>query len=52
MDYFYAIVGNALIVYFCYKFYMFGINEGFQMLFEKLFKRKKKEGVNSGQRFG
>ncbi len=48
MDYFYAIVGNALVIYFCYKLYMFGINEGFQ----KLFKRKKKKGINSGQKFG
>ena len=31
---------------------MFGINEGFQKLFEKIFKPKKKKGVNSGQKFG
>ena len=48
LEWFYAIVGNGLVVYLCYKFYMFGINEGFQ----KLFKRKQKKGVNSGQKFG
>jgi hypothetical protein len=31
---------------------MFGIDEGFQKLFKKLFNNKDKKGVNSGQKFG
>ena len=52
MEYIYGIVGNGLVVYLCYKLYMFGIDEGFQKLYRKLFKRKNKKDVNSGQKFG
>ena len=48
LEWIYAIVGNGLGIYLSYRIYMFGIDEGFQ----KLFKRKKNKGVNSGQKFG
>lgn len=49
VDWIIAIGVNALVVYGCYKFVTFGMSGGFERLFKK---KKKKDDVNSGQKYG
>jgi len=51
LEHVFWILVNILFVYGVYNFYLFGIDEGFQKLFRR-FNPKKKNGTNSGQKFG